>query len=150
MSDWKAHFKVKIPIDLSPQTCIEIDKTLIELYEEASFLKAEVEARLAACKGTGDDQYRARYTELVASYEAKGQKLPAKDTLIALAENSLGDVKNATTHAEIELDFFKEILSNLSNTRKLIENITLQLATEAKALQNGRYLDIINLRSKSL
>jgi len=141
IADWKQRFQIEIPPDLNPQTCKELDLKILELHQEASFLKAEVDARLAAYRNTNNDRYREKFTALVTEYKNKGDKLPAKDTLAALAEHAVGNIKNAMVHAEIELAFWKEILNDLANSRKLIDNITINLSVEAKALQHERALD---------
>jgi DNA gyrase/topoisomerase IV subunit B len=143
--EWKEYFKLTLPPDLNTHTCQEMDTQIMELYQEASFLKAEVEARLTAYKNTNSDRYRARYAQLVSEYEKKGQRLPARDTLAVLAETVISSSsKGAIVHAEIELAFWKEILSSLGNSRKLIENVTMNLNIEAKALQTSFYLDKLN------
>lgn len=146
-SEWKQHFRVKLPPDMNTQTCQTADARLVELHQEASFLKAEAEARLSAYQSANDEKYRAKYAGLVAEYKEKGQKLPAKDTLAALAEHSMNDIKNALVHAEIELAFWKEILNDLGNCRKIIENVTINLSVEAKALQHEKLLDKLNSRN---
>lgn len=144
MSEWKQYFKVKIPSDLNPQTCLSIGSKIIGFYQEASFLKAEAEARLAAYKSATDDKYRTRYAELVTEYKAESKKIPAKDTLAELASYDIGDIKNALVHSEIELAFWKEMLNNLNHARKTIENATIGLGIEAKALQSEKYIDSLN------
>jgi len=143
---WKTYFKVDLPPDLNPGLCQEIGSKLMGLHQEAAFLKAESEARLAACKSTSDDRYREKYTALVTEYRNKEMKLPAKDTLIALTEHSISDIKNAITHAEIELAFWKEILADISNSRKTVESAIICISVEAKAVQHERYIDKMNSR----
>lgn len=147
MAEWKGYFKIHLPPDMNPQTCQVADRELMGLHQEATFLKAAAETRLAAYRNANDERYRSKYAALVSEYKQSGQKLPAKDTLTALAEYSLGSMKDAVVHAEIELSFWKEILNDLSNSRKLIENVTINLASEAKALHNERYIDSLNRRS---
>jgi hypothetical protein len=139
IGEWKAYFRVKIPPDLNTQTCQEVDVRLIELHQEASFLKAEAEARLSAYRSANNDRYRARFAQLISEYEQAGKKRPAQGTIDTLAEHAIGDIKNALVHAELELAFWKEILSDLQNSRKIIKNITINLSVEAKALLLGNY-----------
>lgn len=144
MSDWKKHFCIKLPPDLNPQLAQAVDAQLQELHQEATFFKAEAEARLTAFQSANNEKYRNKYAALVAEYKSNGSKLPAKDTLAALAESETSELKDSMTHAEIELAFWKEILNDLSNTRKLLENATICLSVEAKALAAERYLDRLN------
>jgi hypothetical protein len=148
MSEWKEHFKVSLPPDLNPQLAQQTDAQLVELHQEATFLKAEAEARLTAYQSANNERYRSKYAALVAEYKAGGAKLPAKDTLAALAENATADIKDAMSHAEIELAFWKEVLNDISNSRKLLENATICMATEAKAIQYNNYLDRINTKKE--
>jgi hypothetical protein len=146
MADWRDYFKIQLPQDLNPQSCQILGMKLLELHQEASFMKAEAEARVSAYRSASDDQYRKKFGKLVEEYKAPGKKLPSKDTLCALAELDMGNVKNALVHAEIELDFWDEVLDDLSNSRKLIETSTINISVEAKALQHERYLDRLNTK----
>jgi len=143
LHEWKEYFKLYLPPDANTQTLREVDSRLMGLHQEASFFKGCCNAKLQAAKANNMDAYRQRYTELVAEYKSQGKKLPAKDTLSALAEHTTADWKNVTMHAEIEFDFWKEILNDLTNCRRLVENMTLNISVEAKALQNEKYIDAI-------
>jgi len=144
MSEWRDHYKLIMPPDFTPKVCQDIAIKLMELHQEASFMKAVCDARLRACRGASNIKYRKEFTELVSTYRAKGEKLPAKDTLAQLAEQAVGDIQDAVSHAEIELSFWKEILDDLANSRKLLENATINLASESKALYSERYIDALS------
>lgn len=144
MGEWKSHFHISMSPDLNPATCKELDSKVLELHQEATFLKAESEARLTALKDTNQEKYRMRFTQLVMEYKLKGEKLPAKDTLATLAEQDISATKDAITHATIEVAFWKEILADLYNSRKIINNATINLSVEAKALANEKTLDRLN------
>lgn len=147
MKEWKEHFLISIPPDLNPQTCQQLDLRIIEMNQEASFLKAEADARLTAAKGAGTDRYREKMTALVAQYREEGKKLPASATLSALADDSISNIKNTIVHAEIELNFWKDILTNIASARKSLKNITINLGIEAKALQQEGILNSLNRNS---
>lgn len=144
MSAWKEHFTIKIPSDLNPQLAQMVDTTLQERHQEATFYKAEAEARLSAFQSANNERYRGKYAALVAEYKNSGSKLPAKDTLTMLAEDATSEIKDSLTHAEIELAFWKEILQDLSNTRKIVETIVITMSVEAKAIQQEKYFDRLN------
>jgi hypothetical protein len=144
MCNWQEYFKIEIPPDINPEICKMIAIKIMELHQEASFFKAEAEARLTAYKGVSADKYRVEMATLITEFKHSGQKMPAATTLTTLAENAVSGQKNAMIHVEIELNFWKEVLADLANARKLIENATINLGIEAKALQQDKYLDKLN------
>ncbi len=138
INDWKEYFRIDIPADLSPQQCREFDSKILSLYQEATFYKLSCEARLKSLKGTSNSTFRRNFTALVAEYKQKGLKLPSKDTLEHLANETISDISDAMLHAEIELGVWKDIISSLDNSRKIIEAISISLGVEAKLLR-GEY-----------
>lgn len=142
--EWKEHFKLVLPPDPSTSTLQELDARLLSLHQEAAFLKACCQMHLKAVEDRNSSLYREKFTQLVADYNMKNQKLPAKDTLKVLAEAGLDTLQSVSLHAQIELEFWKEILEDLANARRLVENATLNLSVESKALQSQKYLDAMN------
>jgi hypothetical protein len=134
MREWRDEFRLDVPPDLNPKICQDLAVKLMELHQEASFLKAVSEARHHACQSASGIKYRQEFTQLVSGYRARKEKLPAKDTLAQLADEQVGDMKDAVAHADIELSFWKEILNYLGNCRKLLENATINLSVEMKSL----------------
>ena len=147
ISDWQEHFKIELPPDLNPQLAQSVDARLMELHQEATFLRAEAEARFTAYKSAKDGKYREKYAALVAEYKESGQKLPAKDTLEALETDSISSMTSGLTHAEMEMNFWKNILDDLRNSRRLLESATITMATEAKALSNEKYIDFLSKKN---
>jgi hypothetical protein len=146
MEEWRDHFIIRIPADIDVPTCKQVDVKLIALFEEAHNFKAQAEASLHLEKARYAQQYRGKYGSLVRSYENRVPKvkLPAKDTLATLTEEELGEEKDAIAYAESALQFWKEQLAYLTVTRKIIENATLNLSVEAKALNYQNMLDGMN------
>lgn len=67
--------------------------------------------------------------------------MPAKDTIAAVVEEQLDNIKTNISHAEIELDFWDNLIKDLDRIRKTIENITLNVSVEAKMLRGNNQLD---------
>lgn len=138
---WKEHFKIEIPTDLNPQQCRDLNIEILRLYQEATFYKLLVDGRSESLKGTNYSSYRQAFTRLVQQYKDSGQRLPSKDTLETLANESTKDITDAIVHTDIELAFWKGIINSLDTCRKILETVSISLSVEAKALQNERYLD---------
>jgi len=137
MNDWRTYFHVKIPENPDITACKNIDMKLMELYQEASFLKAMAEAALILNKKGYESQYRTKFEALVAEYQKKGLKIPAKETLENLAKCSVDDVETGLSYSELAVRFWKEILDNLNFMRKIIENATINNSVEAKMTEKG-------------
>lgn len=144
MSDWKKEFRVAIPDGLNPRICIELNTKINDLYQQASNKKSDAEASLTSLKASYADSFRDAFNELVEEYKSKKERLPAKDTLTQLAEHKTTSLHSALVHGEMQLGFWKDILNNLSTTRKIIENNTINLSVEAKALSHEQYLNHLN------
>lgn len=135
MPQWKEHFRVDIPDNPDINACKEIDMKLLELYQEASFLKAMAEAAATLQRKGYDTEYRNKFERLVAQYEGEKKKLPAKDTLENLAKKEVDSIESGLAYSDLAVRFWKEILENLNYIRKLVENATINNSVEAKINQ---------------
>jgi hypothetical protein len=143
MKDWEKHFRIEVEQDLLPHQIREIELRLVSLYQEATFLKAAAERQVQLFHGLSKAAYREAVTVLIASYKEAGKRLPAKETIQAIANKDTGDTDDAAIHAELELSFWKSILSSLDTCRKLLETTLMALAVEMKSLGNEKLADSI-------
>lgn len=133
MEQWKMYFTVDLPDNADIVDCKTIDLKLMQLHQEATFLKCMAEAALTLGKKSYDTQYRDKFTALVSEYKEMDKKLPAKDTLEILAARDLDDIEAGLSYSELGVKFWKDVLEDLNFKRRAIENITINNATEAKA-----------------
>ena len=139
MEEWKEYFNISVPPDINPSQCREFGSQILGLYQEATFYKATSEARLQSLKGSGASSFRRAFANLVAEYRGEGKKLPSKDTLQNLAEEEGKDIQDAIIHGDIEVSFWKSVISNLDICRKIVDTISISLSVEAKALRDERF-----------
>lgn len=133
IEQWKTYFTVKLPENPDVVQCKAIDKRLVELHEEASFLKSMAEAAFTLGKKSFDTQYRDKFTTLVSEYKSGDKKLPAKDTLETLVSHQLDDIQTSLSYSEVAVAFWKDVLNDLNFKRRAIENITINNSVEAKS-----------------
>ncbi len=139
MATWEKKFKITISTDdLTPAICKQLDVLLLDHNQEAAFYHAVASAKLQMLKRGGDSAYRDKFFALVQEYKDKGAKLPASATLENLAKVETDDIESAQTIANIEKQFWSDILDHLTTCRKIIENATLNSNVEARLLGNGR------------
>lgn len=137
MEQWQNYFSIDIPDNPDIMDCKRLDMRLMQLHEEATFLKCMAEAALTLGKKGYDTQYREKFTTLVSEYRTLDKKLPAKDTLEILASNELDDIQTSLSYSELGVKFWKDVLDDLNFKRRAIENVTINNATEAKANLNS-------------
>ena len=140
MEQWAKYFGVKLSDNPDTGDCKTIDKKLVELHEEATFLKCMAEAAHTLGRKSFDTQYRDKFTTLVSEYKAFDKKLPAKETLEILASNELDDVETALSYSEVAVKFWKDVLEDLNFKRRCVENITINSAIAVKADSASNFL----------
>ena len=144
MEHWEKHFKMNVPSDnLTPSLCKELSMRLIELNQEAAFFQACATAKAQIIKRGTTAAYNDKFWTIVQQYKSEKKKLPAAATLETMARVDNEDLDSAQTIADIESKFWKDILEHLSTCRRLIENASMNIATELKSLNNEKFLDNI-------
>lgn len=142
--EWTEYLRIVLPPDLDTKICQDVDVKLAALATEVSFYKGECECALQFAKANYRKEFRKKYVGLVKSYKAGPSKLPSKDTITLESEEGLEDYQDVITYSEMELSFWKEIISNLYTIRKIIESAAYTLGVEARAMNYQNYLNNIN------
>ncbi len=133
MTQWVEHFKVKIPENPDTAMCKQLDMKLMELHQEASFMKAMAEAAHTLGRKSKDSKYREKFIALVNEYKTTEKKLPAKETLETIAMAELDDIDSGLSYAEMIVKFWKDMIEDLNFKRKIIETATINNSVEMKA-----------------
>lgn len=142
---WEKKFKLSIPVDdLTPAICKQLDVQLMDLNQEATFHHAVASAKVQMIKRGCESQFNDKFWALTQEYKEKGKKLPAAATLTTLATIQNDDMESAQSLAQVETKFWKDILDHLATCRRLIENASLNISVELKALSAQSMLDKAN------
>ena len=145
MEHWQEYFRIQIPTDnLTPSMCKTLSMRLMNLNQEAAFFQACATAKAQIVKRGTTAAYNDKFWSIVQQYKAESKKLPAAATLETMARVDNEDLDSAQTIADVESKFWKDILDHLSTCRKLIENASMNIATELKSMNNEKFLDNIN------
>lgn len=145
MDHWETHFKIIIPTDnLTPSMCKTLSMRLMSLNQEVAFFQACATAKAQIIKRGTTAAYNDKFWAIVQQYKSENKKLPAAATLETMAKVDNEDLDSAQTISDIESRFWKDIIEYLSTCRKLIENASMNIATELKSMNNEKFLDNIN------
>ena len=141
MEHWRNRFNIpRPPTDADPEVCKSLGMDILVLYQEASFLYSKALAYEQISTAAAEDTYKSRRREIVEEYATGSKRLPGADALDQLVSGSeeVAGAKMAADMGQVHKDFFKQILDRLSNTRKVIENISMNNAVQAK-LEQGHH-----------
>jgi len=142
---WEKRFRMIIPTDnLTPSMCKELGMKIMDLHQEATFFYAVSLAKSQMIKRGTESSFNSKFWAIYQEHKQTSKKIPAAATLENLARIENEDIEAATSIAEVELKFWKNILDHLSTCRKIIENASLNISVELKALSNEKYMDHIN------
>lgn len=145
---WQNKFKIKVPVDnLTPSLCMELAMKIMDLSQEAAFYHAVAQAKSQMLKRGSDSTYTNRFWMIVQDHKQKNMRLPASATLETMAKVDTDEIESAETISAIETKFWKDILDHLNMCRRLIENTSLNLSVELKAMNNEKFLENINKKS---
>ena len=142
MDHWEKRFRITIPTGgLTPAICKDLSMQILDLNQEATFLHAVAGAKSQLIKHGSESTFLGRFQAIVGQYTVEGKKLPGQETLQRLASIDGQDVDAAMAIADIEVNYWKDILDHLSTCRKLVENASLNISVELKALQADVAMD---------
>jgi hypothetical protein len=134
---WERYFRITLPENPSPPEIVTAVGKLASLYQEASFMYAVAEAQVDALSSGESREFTSSFNRLVAEYREAGRSLPASKTLETMAKNEMLDMTGARDNAKIIKNFWKRILEQLTELRKLMEQATWNNHITARQEQFG-------------
>ena len=141
---WEDKFRISIPTDnLTPAMCKELGMTVMDLHQEGTFYYAVAQAKSQMIKRGSEASFNNKFWAIYQESKAAKKRVAAA-TLENLAKIDNEDLDSALTLADVEVKFWKNILEHLSTCRKIIENASLNISVEMKALHNERFMDRLN------
>lgn len=145
MDHWQEKFRIKVPTDnLTPGMCMELAMRIMDLSQEVTFFYAVAQAKVQLLKRGADSSYKSKFWAIVQEHKAKSGKLPAAATLETMARIDNDEIESAETIANIELKFWQSIIDHLNMCRRLIENASLNISVELKAMNNEKFIENLN------
>ncbi len=138
--EWEQMFKITVPADPDPGVCKVIDMKIMALHQTAAFYHAVSVAQTQMLKKGNDTEYRSRYAAIVAEWNQHnpGKRIPAAGTLDTLTRAETDDIEGAVANAELQKDFWKNIMDHLNMCRRLLENATINSGIQTKMDNNHR------------
>ena len=124
MQYWRDHFKITVPEDPDIAQCKMLAARLMNLLHEATFYYSASELQLDALLSGQETEYINEFNKLTAEYKEKNKSLPSQKTLETIANRGIIDLKGAIYNAKMTKNFWKRVIANLTETRKLLEIVS--------------------------
>ena len=141
MEYWNSKFHIDVPPDLTPAKHQQVASDLISAWQEVSFMYQLAQAKFQGMKKSNESQYLLKFQALTEEYKHTGKRLPSAQTLDSLAKIDIDQFESAITIAEIEMKFWKEMITRLDAKRKIIETVTYSMTSEMRYMAAERKFD---------
>lgn len=135
LEEWREEFEFDIPPDPSLPQLRTLLSELNTKIETASRLKGNNDVYYSTMESISDGVFAEAMRDIIREIResnSSSARLPAKDTLTALANERTAAYKEAMLHSDTARDFFKTTYARLTSQLSIIKNIIIALGIEAK------------------
>ena len=132
IEEWEEYFRIKVPESPDSEICKRKDMELMALVHECSFLLALAQRCVLSVTTSSEVKFREAFAKLVEEHTRDGSRIPATATLDNLARAGQEDIERIRETAKRDLEFWKRIMANLDQQRKLINDATINNGIQAK------------------
>jgi hypothetical protein len=123
---------IEIPEGATPPILKDLSARVHKHFQIAATYYLGACAKVAALDARAERKYRMTYAQLINDCIQEGTKPPAATTLDVQAKNAVDYERGVLAVADIERQFWKQIIDHLNRVRKQIETITINLGYEMK------------------
>ena len=131
MTEWKRHFFVKIPDEVSFPIIIRLTQEIARKYQEAARYRDEHAVQLTILDQTKIDRFNTAYNDARSSHESKHGKPLAADSCRAAASVITKDIEDAISQQKVIKDFWSNSCKTLVEIRKHVETMGRALAGDS-------------------
>lgn len=135
IDEWISYFKVSIPRGANPLEILNLGPFVSEKLEVAYESKARLETQLTTFLMGYKDLHNGEF--LRHALDNKRKTIPKKESLDAIADAKMGELKLVLLRYEKSIDFFQSMIYKLNGTIKTIEFMTISNGTLRKGEVGG-------------
>lgn len=136
LAEWADLYRMpRIKEDSTPIECAALAAILANHIGDVSTRMALARSRASLLKQQSNVQLNQYVVNLVTRPQEEKKRLPNKETVLAMAGTMNTDLDTACLVADLELSFWKDMLEYLTNVRRAIETLSLNLSVDLKASQ---------------
>jgi hypothetical protein len=130
--EWKKHFLVKIPEEITLATIVSISSELFTKYQLAAALRDKETMQLTIMEQSRIDKYNSAYQIARNDHEKKFNKGLAAKSCEIEATIAVKDLEDALSNQRLAKDFWKATCDSLTELRKLLEIMSYALSNDVK------------------
>jgi len=132
IEEWKIHFLVKIPDEVTFPVLVKLAAEVFEKYQRAAYFRDKQTIQMSIMEQTKSEKFNGAYQNARHENEQKfGKPLAAESCKIAatLATKELDD---AISNQKVVRDFWNKTCDTLTELRKLLELMGYALSGDAR------------------
>jgi hypothetical protein len=132
MLEWKKHFLVEIPEDVTFQAIVNLGQEVWTKYQRAAYFRDSQQVQLAIMEQSKSDKYNTTYNDLRAETQQKtGKPLAAESCKIA-ATLAVKELDSAIANQKVIHTFWVKTCDTLTELRKILELMGYALSGDAR------------------
>lgn len=133
ISDWKKHFHVEIPEEITFPNLVKKSAEIARKYQEATFFREKQTIQLAILEQAMTSKFNIAYNNAREQHQKEFGKALAADSCKAAAALEIKDLEEAISNQRVVSDFWNKTCLALIEMRKHLELMGHALAAEARA-----------------
>lgn len=130
MREWKRHFYIKIPDEITFPSVIILAAEVAQKYQEAASYRDEQTVQLTILEQTRADKYNEAYNKARTQSTKSGKPLAAESCKVA-ACLEVQEIESALSSQRVIRDFWTKTCDTLVEIRKLLETVGRALGGDA-------------------
>jgi hypothetical protein len=133
IADWKRHFHIEIPEEVSFPLLIKKSAEIARKYQEATFFRERQMIQLAILEQAQTSKFNIAYNDAREHHQREFGKPLAAESCKAAASLVIKDIEEAISNQRVVSDFWNKTCLSLIEMRKHLELMGHALAAEARA-----------------
>lgn len=131
MTEWKRHFFVSVPEEVSFPIIIRLTQEIARKYQEAARYRDEHAVQLTILDQTRIDRFNTAYNDARSSHQTEHGRPLAADSCRAAASVVVRDIESAISQQKVIKDFWNDTCKTLVELRKHVETMGRALAGDS-------------------
>jgi len=132
VEDWKTHFHIEIPDEVTFPVLVDLASQVFEKYQIAAYFRDKQTIQMSILEQTKSEKFNSAYQSARTENEEKFGKPLAAESCKVSATLATKDLEDAISNQKVVRDFWNKTCDTLTELRKLLELMGYALSGDAR------------------